>query len=230
MSLRPAPLAAALVLLLSACGDRDAAPATPAATPEPAAEPVAATPPPPPQRVRGNALMGKDGYGLVPCGTTEQQVVGFDAAAQAALDGFLAGGAREFYIDGWANVGSDGKPVFASIERIYTEGPGCDEKDLTNLVWQARGNEPFWSLTATPQGVNFERPDVPAVALDYAPMVVDGDKRTYTGKSDAGDVVVVVAPGTCSDGMSDTVYGHTATLTVGTETLKGCAYTGLVSE
>ena len=62
------------------------------------------------------------------------------------LDAFLAGGAREFFLDGWAVEAADGKTLRdAGIERIYTEGPGCDES-LGGVAFVARGTEPFWSV------------------------------------------------------------------------------------
>jgi hypothetical protein len=133
MNLRPALLAFAVVATLAACGKKEE-PAAPVAV-----EPAAAPEPPPTQqypaglelaRFRGQAVMGKDGYGLTVCGDTRQLVVGFTPEAQATLDGFLKGGAKEFFLDGWGTTDEQARPQFNKIERVYTEGPGCDEKDL----------------------------------------------------------------------------------------------------
>jgi uncharacterized membrane protein len=230
MHLRPTLALAALTLALAACQNNAPEPA-PAAAPAPDA--TASTPPPPPpslMRLRGNALMGKDGYGIVACGQETQQVAAFGPDAQAALDKFLAGGAKEFFIDGWGRTDAEGKPTFESFERLYTEGPGCDDRDVGNLIYALRGNEPFWAIDVTPQGIKLERPDHPAVEVAYAPFAVQGDVRRLEADAGGTPLVVEIAPGTCSDGMSDTVYGHTATVTLGAETLKGCAFAGLVSE
>jgi putative lipoprotein len=233
MSLRPALLALAVVATLSACGKKEEAPApAPAAVaPEPAA-PVQEFPADLALgRFRGQAVLGKDGYGLTVCGDTRQLIVGFKPEAQAVLDEFLKGGAKEFFLDGWGTTDAQARPQFDKIERIYTEGPGCDEKDLGLSLFRARGNEPFWSVDVGPAGVKVQRPDQPELVAEYQPLEkLDGGGRKFAGKTDAGDVELVLTPGTCKDGMSDTVYGWNASLKVGATEYKGCAFSGLMSE
>ena len=234
MILRPALLALAVLATLSACGKSEpdatttAAPA-PAST-APVAAPMEFPPDLPLSRFRGQAVMGKDGYGLTVCGDTRQLVVGFTPEAQATLDGFLAGGAKEFFLDGWGQE-VDGKPQFSTIERIYSEGPGCDEQDLGLALFRARGNEPFWSLDVTPSGVNLQRPDQAMLTAEYQPLEKAADGvRHFIGDTAEGKLELTLTPGKCSDGMSDTVYGWSAVAKIGDQQLKGCAYTGLVSE
>ena len=230
MKLRLAALALAVTATLAACGDKapDKA-ATPAATP--AAEPAApATPPPPLGRYRGQAVMGKDGWGLTVCGDPAQKIVTFTPEAQATLDGFLAGGAKEFYLDAWGND-NDGKPELVAIDRVYTEGPGCDEKDLGMALFRAKGNEPFWSVDVTPSGVIITRPEKETLTFEYQPLSkADDGTRVFKGEMPDGKLELTLVPGKCSDGMSDTVYGWNAKAVIDGEELKGCAYSGLVSE
>ena len=231
MKARLALLALAVTASLAACGKKDAdTAAVPAAAPAPApAAPVA--PPPPLARFRGQAVMGKDGWGLTVCGDPAQKIVTFTPEAKATLDGFLAGGAKkEFFLDAWGND-HDGKPELVAIDRVYTEGPGCDEKDLGLALFRAKGNEPSWSVDVTPSGVILARPEHETLTFEYQPLAKD-DKgvRTFKGEMPDGKLELTLTPGKCSDGMSDTVYGWTATALADGEQLKGCAYSGLVSE
>jgi putative lipoprotein len=229
MNARPALLALAVIATLAACGKKDAEPAAtvapPATTPTPG--PVA---PAPLARFRGQAVMGKDGWGLTVCGDPQQKIITFKPEAQAVLDGFLAGGAKEFFLDGWGNE-IDGKPEFVSIDRVYTEGPGCDEKDLGMALFRAKGNEPFWAIDVTPSGVILQRPDQENLTFEYQPLAkADDGTRTFKSELPDNKLELTLVPGKCSDGMSDAVYGWTATGTINGEAFKGCAYSGLVSE
>jgi len=231
MKARTALLALAVTATLAACGKKDAdTAAVPAAAP--AAAPAApAAPPPPLARFRGQAVMGKDGWGLTVCGDPAQKIVTFTPEAQATLDGFLAGGAKkEFFLDAWGND-NDGKPELVAIDRVYTEGPGCDEKDLGMALFRAKGNEPFWTVDVTPSGVIITRPEHETLTFEYQPLAKD-DKgvRTFKGEMPDGKLELTLTPGKCTDGMSDTVYGWNAMAVIDGEQLKGCAYSGLVSE
>ena len=231
MNFRTAILATAVVAALAACGKKDepAATATPATEPAAPAEPAKA--PEPLARYRGQAVMGKDGWGLTVCGDPAQKIVTFTPEAQATLDGFLAGGAKEFHLDAWGND-NDGKPEIVAIDRVYTEGPGCDEKDLGMALFRAKGNEPFWSVDVTPSGVILTRPEKETLTFEYQPLdkAEDGTRTFKSELLNDGKIELTLVPGKCSDGMSDTVYGWNATAIVDGEQLKGCAYSGLVSE
>ena len=231
MTITRAVLAGVPLAMLVACGDRPPAAAAEASR-DRAAKHASAAPAPveaaaPLTRLRGNAVLGKDGYGITLCGESTQRIAEFDTAAEAALGQFLAGGAREFFIDGWGQLGAeDGKPRLSAIERVYSEGPGWNE-DLQWTVLRARGNEPFWSLILTRQGGLFERPDQPAAPFAYTALTGTSADRRLQVSTPAGALEVSITPGLCSDGMSDTLYGSRATVTLGSETFTGCAFAGL---
>jgi uncharacterized membrane protein len=232
MRLRTTLLAFAVAASLSACGDKDK-PDTTAATPTPAADPGAAPvlPPPPPARIRGQAVMGKDGYGVTVCGDTQQKIITIAPEAQPVLDKFLAGGAKEFFLDGWGTTDEQGATKIIALERVYTEGPGCDEKDISLSLFRARGNEPGWSVDVQPSGVIIQRPGAEPVTAEYQPLEkLDAGVRRFVNEMPNGKVEFTLTPGICSDGMSDTVYGWTASLKVGDEAMAGCGFSGLVSE
>ena len=235
------------VLALSACNrapesaPASATPATPA--PSAAAANPNALPPPPietappatppadtgPQRVRGNGVMGKDGYGITPCGESTQRMADFGPGAAPVLDTFLASGAREFFIDAWAAPGADGRLAITSIERIYTEGPGCDE-GLGGVVFVARGNEPFWSVRSGQDGVTLERPGVAAISGPFNGVTgAEGDRRIES-ETPSGQLVVQLTRAPCSDGMSDAIYGWTAKATLRNEEWSGCGFAGMPAD
>jgi putative lipoprotein len=218
-------LSAALITALAACNRTPSEPA-----PAPAPEPVAAPTPPPapaaPMRLRGAAVMGKDGYGITPCGDAVQKIVTFDGGAQTYMDEFFKNGAKEFFVDGWATVDADGTAHFTTIERADVQGT-CDEKDLSMSLFRARGNEPFWNVDVTPQGVTLQRPDQPDLKADFAPL----EKTADGGRKFASEAfTLTLTPGFCHDGMSEATYGWNATVTAGADTLKGCGFAGLVAE
>jgi len=99
------PVVAAL-MLATAC-QQNAGPATPPATP--VAEPAPPVPAPVPakvaeQRLRGQFVIGKDGYGITLCGEPTQRIVSLGPQANA-LGGELArNGPREFFVGGFGRL------------------------------------------------------------------------------------------------------------------------------
>ena len=247
MKRAPAALICSGLLVLSACSRApESAPA--AATPAtPAPADAAANPnalPPPPletaapatplavateQRVRGNGVMGKDGYGITPCGESTQRMADFGTAAAPVLDTFLASGAREFFIDAWATPGAGARLAITRVERIYTEGPSCDEA-LGGVVFFARGNEPFWSVRSGLDGVTLERPGVAAISGPFNGVIEANGVRRIESATPSGTLVVQLTPVPCSDGMSDSIYGWTAKATLRNEAWSGCGFEGLAAD
>ena len=235
------------VLALSACNRAPesapaaATPATPA--PAEAAANANALPPPPmeaapiatapaesaAQRVRGNGVMGKDGYGIAPCGESAQRMADFGPEAAPVLDTFLASGTREFFIDAWAAPGADGRLAITRVERIYSEGPGCDEA-LGGVVFFARGNEPFWSVRSGQDGVTLERPGVAPVTGPFTGVTDVSGGRRIESETASGKLLVQLTPAPCSDGMSDSIYGWTAKASLRNEEWSGCGFAGLPAD
>lgn len=227
MRARPALATACLALLAGGCSGPpvDAASAQSAAASGVVAAAQAAAEPTTKLRLRGNAVLGKDGYGIVPCGETAQRIFSVDTPALPFLDKFLEGGAREFFLDGWTEAQADGRPRVTAFERLYTEGPGCDEA-LAQVAFAARGTEPFWALVQGEDGLQLERPD-------EAPLLASTSWRKESGahiaeaQTPAGKLELRLQPGICSDGMSDTQYAWAATARLGELQLQGCAFAGL---
>ena len=90
----------------------------------------------------------------------------------------------------------------------------------------ALGTEPFWSVEIGPEPLSplrYSTPEnQPGTAIPASRSLAP-PATVWTGTYAGAPFVLRVAPGTCSDGMSDTVYAWQATLTVSGRTERGCA-------
>lgn len=174
------------------------------------------------QRVRGEVVMGKDGYGLTPCGGDRQRILALSAQAKDFIDRFQApAGKPEFFLDAWARE-RGGKLEVVAIERAHTEGPRCDAAP-EQAQFVASGTEPFWSLRVSPTGWLLERPDSPPLqAMAAAEKIGSG----YAWVSASPKAKVELTPGYCADGMADAASAWQTRIELGDVRLTGCAHRG----
>ncbi len=92
-------------------------------------------------------------------------------------------------------------------------------QDIT-LPLTARGNEPFWSVEASPDGLRLTEPDGTGTAptLPFT-QSTEGGSLILT----ATDFTLRIDPTLCRDDMSGMPYPYTATLSRASTALKGCA-------
>lgn len=87
----------------------------------------------------------------------------------------------------------------------------------------ALGTEPFWSARIDSGMLAYATPDAP----EPQPVPVtrrEGEgKATFSATAEGKVLVLEIAPGSCSDGMSDTVYPMTAIRRLGEDVQRGCA-------
>ncbi|GGZ41129.1 COG3650 family protein [Asticcacaulis endophyticus] len=81
------------------------------------------------------------------------------------------------------------------------------------------GTEPFWSVTASPSGIVFKRPDEADITLSAAPFTAMAD----TAELRHDELTMTLTATTCSDGMSDRAYPLTAQVTYKGKIMQGCA-------
>jgi uncharacterized membrane protein len=174
------------------------------------------------RRIRGEALAGKEGYGLVLCGSERQRSLALSPSAKVFLDRFLQTGHKpEFFLDAWARE-KNGKLEIIAIERAHTEGQRCDAApDPAQFV--ASGTEPFWSLQLSPSGGVLQRPDQPPLQFGTVATKIDAG---YVWKSTAPAATVKITPGYCEDGMAAAASAWQATISLGDLRLAGCAHRG----
>jgi uncharacterized membrane protein len=91
------------------------------------------------------------------------------------------------------------------------------------------GNEPFWSLSISKQGIVYRTPDAKPRTFAYvAPISAQGRMpdtvRVY--RLQGNNTLVLRKVEACSDTMSDKVYPYSATLILGNVVRDGCAEVG----
>jgi putative lipoprotein len=215
-------LATGAALLLGACSkpvDETPAPAV-AATPPPAPATVA-----PSLDLRGKAVVGKDGYGIVPCGESAQRILEIDPAAQPFLDKFLEGGTHEFFVEAETEPAAGGHLRVLRFHRLYTEGPGC-EAPMNSMRFAAWGTEPFWAAIDAGEELRLERPGAEPLVARPSSAHQEGADWIVEGDTGAGKLSLRLTPDFCSDGMTDSLYAWKATASLGELQLKGCGFRG----
>ena len=119
-------------------------------------------------------------------------------------------------------------------------GAGPDARETTAFSGIASGEaislagtEPFWSAEIEDGTMRFMTIDDQEGVAFPVERFAGNNGLSFSGRipdrSDEGRggaaVDVAVTPGDCSDGMSDRIFPYVATLAIGDETLRGCAYT-----
>lgn len=85
------------------------------------------------------------------------------------------------------------------------------------------GTEPFWGGTIDGSTILYRTPEDQSGKTVAATVTKQGAATRYSGTLDGQPFVLTLTAGTCSDGMSDTVYPLNAALTVHGEQRQGCA-------
>lgn len=85
------------------------------------------------------------------------------------------------------------------------------------------GTEPFWGGTIDGATILYQTPDDQAGETIAATVTTEGATTRYSAMLDGKPFILKLTPGTCSDGMSDTVYPLHAVLAVHGEPRQGCA-------
>lgn len=91
------------------------------------------------------------------------------------------------------------------------------------MRFQALGTEPFWSVKLGAGTATYTTPEDQKGSPAQHAFSFGKDTLRYEWKLDARTLVLIIAKGTCSDGMSDTVYEWKAALTIDGKTEQGCA-------
>ena len=87
------------------------------------------------------------------------------------------------------------------------------------------GTEPFWGGSVAGGRLSYTTPDnIDRATITVARFAGRGG-LTFSGTLGGAPFDLLVTMGECSDGMSDRTYPFTATLSLGEELRRGCAWT-----
>jgi len=87
------------------------------------------------------------------------------------------------------------------------------------------GTEPFWGGEVTGTRMTYSTPGSPKGEVIPITRFAGRGGLSFTGLRGGEELTLAVAPGQCSDGMSDRAYPFTVMLKLGAETRQGCAWT-----
>lgn len=87
----------------------------------------------------------------------------------------------------------------------------------------ALGTEPFWAAKVDGGVLLYQTPEDQAGQRVAVTRRVLGLRTEFSGTLGGAPLNLNVGTGPCSDGMSDTVYSHSAGLRIGAQELRGCA-------
>ncbi|MGB7656261.1 MAG: hypothetical protein WBL74_12335 [Novosphingobium sp.] len=104
-----------------------------------------------------------------------------------------------------------------------TAKPENTRPATTTLHLRAFGTEPFWAIDIAPGQLRYSSPELQDGKAFAASSSPEGKGVRYSGTLDGKAISLLIEPGTCSDGMSDTVHKWTAALTIDGKTEQGCA-------
>jgi len=115
-------------------------------------------------------------------------------------------------------VGADYPGRFVVESLIHaapaTEGFGCRE-DLSGVAFLASGQEPFWRLRVTGDGILFSTPEIPETAFTLVtPTPITGGWVYEAGaiELEPPSIRIRLARGRCTDSMVGSLYTWTASV------------------
>ncbi len=196
-----------------------------------------------PRVIRGFLVLGAEVRSIKPCGEDRELWVIPVAEVTDAYEALAREPSGPVYVEVEGVVGPtpDAGPASRFEEQLRArelrraapaaESRGCEE-DLSDVAFRAAGVEPFWSLEVRPSGIVFSTPEIPRTVFDGAsPTMVSGGwvYESVAAGPEPLSLRVQVQPGRCTDSMVGTIYRWTATVVIGGETRRGCAWEGALA-
>jgi uncharacterized membrane protein len=118
------------------------------------------------------------------------------------------------------------QPEKVTTVEIKPPAPATPEPAPTpEQRFKAIGTEPFWAVFVEDGRLRYTTPENIKGTHFPAKRTVEGEAQVWTGTFEGSPFTLRIAPGTCSDGMSDQVFAYTAMVAFKDQTLRGCAET-----
>lgn len=120
-------------------------------------------------------------------------------------------------------VDDTAKDAAAQPDPAPPPAPRPSNKPAIPVTLRATGTEPFWGAMIDGAVLTYSTPEFPNGIRITVSRADKPGSAVFTGALDGKPLTLTVAPGTCSDGMSDKVYSFTALREIGPDSARGCA-------
>lgn len=177
--------------------------------------------------MRGEVVLGHEVRSITPCGSQQQywlempndrfqQAMSLVRRPYEPIYGEVIGHLETGIADGFVSDYA-ARFVVDSINILSAENPKrCDQPIRPT---RAFGNEPFWSVSFEKSQLVFAKVGEEKRQFELNSSRIERERRSY--QFDQGSLEL--AKRSCVDGMSDSLYGWSASLTIGDEKYQGCA-------
>lgn len=223
------PVAIASLLALQACSIFDASPALESTQTTPAKASLDQPNSIKPQTfiMRGEVILGHEVSSIQPCGSEQQYWLSLDNdkfqqgiklinMPYQPMYGEMIGHLETSGTDGF-DADYSARFVVDKVNMLTAENPQRCERKTQNT--RAFGTEPFWSLEFTPTHLSFQPMGGAKLDLPITTSRIEPNRRRY----DFPQGQLELNLRSCSDGMSDSLYGWSSSLTIDDKRYHGCA-------
>jgi len=181
--------------------------------------------------MRGQVVVGHESRTFTPCGSQQQywldmsselalEAQGLAARPYQALYGELIGHLTVPSQTGY-NADFTARFVVDQVNILTAENPErCNQPLRSTRVF---GNEPFWSATFDKDQLTYIKMGEAPQALNIESSRTTQSSRDYQLEGKATQGELNLKKESCSDGMSDSIYGWEAKLNLNEDNFAGCA-------
>jgi len=177
--------------------------------------------------MRGEVILGHEVRSIRPCGSQKQywldlpndrfqQALSLVRAPYEPMYGEVIGHLETGLADGFVSDYT-ARFVVDSINLLTAENPKrCDQPTKPT---RAFGTEPFWSMSFEGNQLAFQKMGEDKQVLELSSSRIEADRRRYQFEGGS----LELNQRSCVDGMSDSIYGWSATLLLNGQDYQGCA-------
>ena len=112
-----------------------------------------------------------------------------------------------------------------SVDPETADEPRVAGIDFTDVSYRLLGNEPFWHVEMTRDGLVYERLGEEPIEFPFGRLMRRARADEMTSEAGGHTITALVTRAPCSDGMSDREYDFAARVEIDGEVLEGCALT-----
>ena len=181
--------------------------------------------------MRGQVVVGHESRTFTPCGSQQQywldlspelalEAQGLATRPYQALYGELIGHLTVPSQTGY-NADFTARFVVDQVNVLTAENP--DRCDQPLRATRAFGNEPYWSATFDKDQLKYTKMGEEPQRLDIESSRTSPSTRDYQLKGNQEQGELNLKKESCSDGMSDSIYGWHAKLNLNDSNYNGCA-------